>query len=71
VSNDLTGGGAVRDGAGLARLTGGHVVQHILHRPTVRKNTLRKKKKVLKNGREKGKEGASTNFDTDWRQILY
>jgi len=43
VSNDLTWGWAVSDWAGLARLTRGHVVQHVLHRAAMRKITLQRR----------------------------
>jgi hypothetical protein len=40
VSDYLPGGGAVGHVTRLARLTSGHVVQHVLHRPAVRQGAL-------------------------------
>ena len=42
VSDDLPRAGAVGDRARLPGLTGGHVVQHVLHRAAVRQRTLSK-----------------------------
>ena len=42
VGDDLAAGGAVRHRALLARLAGRHVVQHVLHRLTVRQRTLQR-----------------------------